>query len=43
MSEWWEGLNLLQQVLYCIAIPSTLIMLIQTVLILIGIGSHGAG
>lgn len=41
MADWWEGLTTLQQVLYCIAIPSTLIMLIQTILILIGVGSGG--
>jgi hypothetical protein len=40
MSAWWDGLNLLQQVLYCIAVPSTIVMLIQTVLILVGLGGH---
>lgn len=43
MADWWEGLTTLQQVLYCIAIPATLVMLIQTILILVGVGSGGGG
>lgn len=30
MNEWWDGLSLLLKVLYCIAFPSTLILLVQT-------------
>jgi hypothetical protein len=41
MSAWWDGLTALQQFFYCIAIPATLIMLIQTVLMIIGLGGHG--
>jgi hypothetical protein len=40
MTEWWEALTKLQQFLYCIAIPSTIVMLIQTVLMFVGIGGH---
>jgi hypothetical protein len=40
MTEWWDALTKLQEFLYCIAIPSTIIMLIQTVLMFIGIGGH---
>lgn len=38
MTEWWEGLSILSRVLYCIAVPSTLILLLQTVFSIIGIG-----
>lgn len=41
MSAWWDGLTALQQFFYCVAIPSTLVMLIQTVLMIIGLGGHG--
>ena len=41
--QWWEGLQLAEQVLYCIAVPATLILIIQTILMLIGLGDHGAG
>ncbi len=41
MSSWWDGLTNLQQVLYLIAIPSTVVMLIQTVMLIIGLGGHG--
>ena len=35
--EWWNSLGTLSQVLYCIAIPATLVLLIQTIMMLIGI------
>ena len=38
MTEWWEGLSMLSRVLYCIAVPSTLILLLQTIFSVIGIG-----
>jgi membrane protein implicated in regulation of membrane protease activity len=38
MFEWWNSLELATQIFYCIAIPSTLILLVQTVLTFIGIG-----
>jgi hypothetical protein len=41
MSAWWDGLTALQQLLYCIAVPSTIVMLLQTILMLIGLGGHG--
>ncbi len=41
MSAWWNSLPLLQQILYIVAIPSTLILLIQTILTLIGLGHDG--
>ncbi len=41
MIAWWNQLMLAQQVFALIAIPSTLIMLIQTVMLLIGLGGEG--
>ena len=38
MLDWWNSLGLAVQVLYCIAIPSTLVLVIQTVLTFVGIG-----
>lgn len=38
MINWWNSLELTQQIFACIAIPSTLILLIQTILLLIGLG-----
>jgi len=38
MAEWWNALTLIQQIFYCIAIPSTVILIIQTVLTLVGLG-----
>lgn len=35
---WWNSLELATQIFYCIAIPSTLLLLIQTVLLFLGIG-----
>ena len=35
MNEWWDGLSLLLKVLYCIAFPSTLILLVTEMWILV--------
>lgn len=43
MFEWWNSLSVLLQVFYCIAIPATLIMVIQTILLMLGAGSGGEG
>ena len=43
LSGWWDGLQLTEQILYCIAVPATLILIIQTILMLIGLGDSGAG
>lgn len=42
MTQWWEALTLLERVLACIAIPATLLLVIQLVLTLIGLGGHEA-
>lgn len=41
MSVWWNALSTSTQIFYCVAIPSTLILVIQTVLLFIGIGGDG--
>ncbi len=41
MLDWWNSLELITQIFYCIAIPSTLILLIQTIMMLIGMGDDG--
>ena len=41
LTTWWGGLDLFSQVLYCVSIPSTLILVIQTVLIIMGFGNGG--
>ena len=43
MNEWWDGLSLLLKVLYCIAFPSTLILLVQTLLSMFGFHDGGSG
>lgn len=43
MNEWWEGLSQILKVLYCIAIPSTLLLVLQTILTVIGFGEGGSG
>jgi len=42
-SDWWDTLGLIRQILYCIAIPGTLLLIIQTVLVAIGFGGAGEG
>ena len=37
MLVWWNSLGLVSQIFYCVAIPATLVLLIQTVLMLIGL------
>ncbi len=41
--EWWNSLELASQVLYCIAIPSTLVLLIQTILMFLGLDEGADG
>ncbi len=39
MTQWWESLTLLQQILFLIATPSTVVLIVQTIMLLIGLGS----
>lgn len=41
MFDWWNSLSVAAQIFYCVAIPSTLVLLIQTVLMFLGIGDDG--
>ena len=41
--EWWDSLNIIVQVFYCIAIPATLILLIQTILMFFGFDDGADG
>jgi len=43
MMEWWESLSIAGKVFYCTAIPATLILLIQTVMLFLGIGGEAEG
>ena len=43
MIVWWETLGTAGQVFACVAIPATVILFLQTILMLIGIGSHELG
>lgn len=38
MLEWWNNMDLVGQIFALIAIPSTLVLVVQTVLLIIGIG-----
>lgn len=40
-SEWWSGLGIFLQVMYCIALPATIILIIQAVMIILGFGGDG--
>ena len=42
MQNWWESLSPLLQVLYCIAVPSTLILVLQMLLTMLG-GHNDSG
>lgn len=43
MFDWWNELNLLQQILACIAVPSTLLLIIQLIMTIIGLGDDTDG
>lgn len=40
---WWNSLSLAAQIFYCIAVPSTLVLLVQTILMFLGIGEDADG
>lgn len=41
MLNWWSELPVVEQVFYMIAVPSTIILLIQTILLMFGMGHGG--
>ncbi len=42
MIAWWESLTITEQIFAIVAVPSTVILLIQTVMLLFGFGGHDA-
>lgn len=40
-SHWWDGLTILLKVLYCIAFPSTMLLILQTLLAMFGMHNGG--
>lgn len=40
MAEWWEALQTIEKILYCIAVPSTIILVLQTIILLFGADGH---
>lgn len=40
MIEWWNGMPLVQQIFALIAIPATVVLVIQTILLLFGLGGQ---
>ncbi len=43
MVEWWNGLDMILKILYCIAMPASLVFVIQTILSLLGGFEGGVG
>ncbi len=41
MEAWWDGLSQMLRVLYCIAIPSTLVLILQMIMSMLGAESDG--
>lgn len=41
MIEFWNGLILGQKIFLCIAVPSTMLLIIQIIMMLVGLGGHG--
>lgn len=43
MNAWWASLDAVLKVLYCLTIPATLVLIIQTIMMLVGFGEGGTG
>ena len=43
MIEWWNGLELFLKVLYCIAIPAAVVLILQTIMLVVGFGDGADG
>ena len=43
MLDWWNGMTLLAQILACIAVPSTLLLVIQLIMTIVGLGDDSDG
>lgn len=42
MTAWWQSLTITEQFFAIVAVPSTIILLIQTVMLIFGLGGHDA-
>jgi hypothetical protein len=42
-NNWWGALDLMEQILYCVAIPSSLFLILQAILIVVGGGDSEGG
>jgi hypothetical protein len=40
-SAWWAGLTLFEKLMWCIAVPSTILTLLQLAMEVLGFGGHG--
>lgn len=43
MLEWWNSMTVLEQVFACIAIAATVVLVVQSILLLFGLGFGGGG
>ena len=41
--EWWSSLSAISQVFCCVAVPATVVLIVQTVMMFIGIGDDADG
>ena len=39
--EWWNALSIATQIFYCVALPATLVLIVQTVMMFFGFGDDG--
>lgn len=37
-ADWWNGMGMLQQIFACVALPATVLLVLQTILLIFGIG-----
>lgn len=42
-TNWWSSLDNFEQVMFCVAIPATVILLIQVLMLIFGFGHDGTG
>lgn len=43
MLDWWKTIDLISQIFLCIAVPATMVLIIQTILAFVGMGSEADG
>ena len=42
-TNWWTGMDIMQKILACAAIPATVILILQTIMLMFGLGFGGDG